>query len=250
MAFSQPIQNILATPAQDVYDQLADTGILIFRAPQARLDLVNWFDSLFVRLDHRDSDPDGVTEIRTKPQAPHLSGQGFTRNHLPLHVDGAAEPTPPPIILLYMKVAPAFGGTPKLVDGKSVCRSLHQDEFAALSHPQAADIGRPPSLLPVLESTSPGRIIIRFRGDGLTVPRRDHFTHMALKAFESLCARDAVDLPLSSGEGYLIHNHRWLHGRAAYSGDRVVWRLLGSLPGVRPAAALNGGFPMASPESW
>jgi hypothetical protein len=45
---------------------------------------------------------------------------------------------------------------------------------------------------------------------------------------------------LYAGEGFLLSNTRWLHGRRRYAGQRVMLRILGDpLPGT----GLQPGFP-------
>ncbi|WP_369797512.1 TauD/TfdA family dioxygenase [Nocardia sp. CNY236] len=51
--------------------------------------------------------------------------------------------------------------------------------------------------------------------------------------------RHAIRFTLEPGDGYVLHNHRWLHGRTAFTGDRVMYRL--SLD-PHPEFAIRSGF--------
>ncbi len=51
---------------------------------------------------------------------------------------------------------------------------------------------------------------------------------------------------LAAGQGYVLDNHRWLHGRRAYTGPRVMYRItgnplphLGIVPGFVPTRRDN-----------
>jgi hypothetical protein len=55
-------------------------------------------------------------------------------------------------------------------------------------------------------------------------------------------------LVLDAGQGYILDNYRWLHGRRAFSGQRVMDRIhgnplatLGMSPGFRPSPILASG---------
>jgi hypothetical protein len=53
---------------------------------------------------------------------------------------------------------------------------------------------------------------------------------------------------LNAGQGYILDNHRWLHGRRAFTGQRVMYRVngnplphLGITPGFLPTRNLTPG---------
>jgi alpha-ketoglutarate-dependent taurine dioxygenase len=47
-----------------------------------------------------------------------------------------------------------------------------------------------------------------------------------LGRFDDLAAKHSFSIKLSAGEGYVINNRRWLHGRKEFSGEREFLRLL------------------------
>ena len=52
-------------------------------------------------------------------------------------------------------------------------------------------------------------------------------------------------IQLRTGQGLLVSNTRWLHGRDRYTGPRVMLRILGdSLPGT----GIQPGFPAPAPD--
>jgi hypothetical protein len=56
---------------------------------------------------------------------------------------------------------------------------------------------------------------------------------------ESVIAANTVTVRLAPGTGYVVDNSRWLHGRGAHVGRRVLLRILGDL---RPEVDLPAGF--------
>ena len=51
---------------------------------------------------------------------------------------------------------------------------------------------------------------------------------------------------LNAGQGLLVSNTRWLHGRDRYTGPRVMLRILGDpLPGT----GIQPGFPASTPRT-
>jgi hypothetical protein len=83
---------------------------------------------------------------------------------------------------------------------------------------------------------------IRYRDDELARPRaiigRDR---VALAALRALTTR-ALALTLAAGDGYMVHNHRVLHGRTAFRGYRRATRILADIRPGDPYTWMNDGF--------
>ncbi len=87
-------------------------------------------------------------------------------------------------------------------------------------------------------------MIVRLRLDDLA-----QFSPQATRALPALRAtisRHAITFALAAGQGYVLDNHRWLHGRRAYTGHRVIYRVtgnpathLGIAPGFTPTRKDN-----------
>jgi hypothetical protein len=121
------------------------------------------------------------------------------------------------------------GGACVLVDGYAVHRDLLERApaaVAALSAPGTAWFGgREGTASAVFTERGGGRLVVRWRWDALVRFRPEARPHLgALRAAMALHRRV---LPLRAGEGYVIDNSRWLHGRTAFDGPRVCWRALG-----------------------
>ncbi|MGW4212842.1 TauD/TfdA family dioxygenase [Lentzea sp. NPDC004789] len=48
-----------------------------------------------------------------------------------------------------------------------------------------------------------------------------------IPALRAAIDRHAFEFGLAAGQGYVLDNHRWLHGRRAFTGQRVVHRVNG-----------------------
>ncbi len=82
-----------------------------------------------------------------------------------------------------------------------------------------------------------GRTVVRFRLDDLA-----RFSPQITRRLASLRAilHDLeTPVPLRPGHGYLLCNTRWLHGRAAFTGERLMYRLLGN---PLPTVEIPAGF--------
>lgn len=60
-----------------------------------------------------------------------------------------------------------------------------------------------------------GRVVVRLRLDDLAQFSPDDVSHW-LPALRAAIERHAVEIGLSAGQGYVLGNHRWLHGRRAF----------------------------------
>jgi hypothetical protein len=62
-------------------------------------------------------------------------------------------------------------------------------------------------------------------------------------ALSEAIERHTLIVPLVAGRGYLLDNHRWLHARTAFTGPRLIHRVLGV-----PAPSLPTGIPVPRPR--
>jgi hypothetical protein len=105
-----------------------------------------------------------------------------------------------------------------------------------LSAPRAAFFGSAGGYLgAVLEPAGPGRTRIRLRLDDLVWFSADAAD--AVPLLRTVIAHHVQTFRLRAGEGVLLSNTRWLHGRDRYSGRRTMLRILGdplSSTGIMP----------------
>jgi Taurine catabolism dioxygenase TauD, TfdA family len=178
---------------------------------------------------HRDSDDRGVTPIRETPGRDPKRDIGLTKGALPPHTDRPAITQPPKVLLLWCRRAASEGGEAIVVRASDVVHCLG---------------GRDPGALEAL--CAPEAVIFRTEGEQRICPvfrmadgdvrevrlRFDPFVHFSYDAARALpalqCAiRDVSRVfGMAPGTGYALRNDIWLHGRAAYSGDRDMSRVM------------------------
>ncbi|MFE7190393.1 TauD/TfdA family dioxygenase [Kitasatospora sp. NPDC057541] len=191
---------------------------------------------------HRDADPDGLTVIRdTGRHAGRAGFAGLGRGALAVHTECAQHPEPPRLLLLACARAGDAGGENLLVDARTVLAELASHSPAAieaLSAERAAYFGGSGGrFAPVLQQLPAGRWQLRLRQDGLARFSPDAEAH--LPALRRAIDRSTHRLRLSPGQGVVLDNHRLLHGRTAFSGERLLLRALGE---PHPALGLGPGF--------
>lgn len=187
---------------------------------------------------HPLNDPDGITTLAD--QGDQRPGWGAHANvELPPHTDGSAVEHPPRLILVSCLQSAAEGGESWFIDGKAVYETLaenHPAELEALSEPGSVVFNGYRSA--IFEGIA-GRVVVRIRFDDLVEYGPE--VHAALPALKAAIAEHTQTVRLNSGEGYVVDNSRWIHGRAAFAGDRVMLRALGDL---LPGSVLPLGFPV------
>lgn len=225
--------------------QLRERGLVTFSGITERAGLIDIARQLMAIRAHRDADPDGVTVI-TNTQDGSSGHTGFTDAELIPHTDGSAVLDPPGLLLLACQRAADEGGSTRVADGARVIRALadqHPGCLGPLSAPQAAFFGTAGAYRGApLEPAGPGRIRIRLRLDDLA-----WFSTQAAGAIPLLrtaIAAHTQTFRLREGEGLLLSNTRWLHGRDNFTGHRSMLRILGD---PLPPTGILPGFPSPGP---
>ncbi|WP_327103728.1 TauD/TfdA family dioxygenase [Nonomuraea glycinis] len=221
-------------------DGLAQHGIILFSGATLN-ELKSALNDWTVPYRHPHDISPGVTVIR-----PNLTGEanakGFTYEALPLHTDRAQVDNQPTIIgCLYTQEA-ADGGESLLLDGAEIACSLLRRNLLAMAD-NVVLLSKGNRWRAVIEPyDSYAGFRIRYRNDSIARP------HVAtcdarplLDAFEAKVASPLI-YAFKSGEGYLIHNHRVLHGRYAFTGDRSAVRILANVAESSGSRSLNHGF--------
>ncbi|AUY48402.1 TauD/TfdA family dioxygenase [Streptomyces sp. CB01881] len=191
---------------------------------------------------HRDADPDGLTVIRDTGRHDGRAGfAGLGRGDLDLHTECAQQPQPPRLLLLACARAGDAGGESLLTDGRAILSELaefHPAALEALSAPRAAFFGGADGhFAPVLEQLAGGRWHLRLRQDSLARFSPEAEAH--LPALRRAIERHTTRLRLAAGQGIVLDNHRFLHGRTAFRGERLLLRALGD---PHPVVGLDAGF--------
>ena len=230
-----------------VVTELGERGLVTFTGITGHTELVALARQLMTIRPHRDAGPDGVTVI-TSTQAKDSGYAGFTDSELIPHTDGSGVPDPPGLLLLACQQPAGEGGNTRVADGASIASTLaeqHPAALRALSAPRAAFFGAAGGHLGVvLEPVGPGRTRIRLRLDDLAWFSAD--AAEAVPLLRTTIARHTQTFRLREGEGLLVSNTRWLHGRDSFTGHRTMLRILGD---PLPSKRIMPGFASPAPAA-
>ena len=234
-------------PAQQprVTALLREHGLVTFTGITGRTELASVARSLMSIRPHRDAGPDGVTVI-TDTGTAEPGYAAFTGAELIPHTDGTSVPDPPGLLLLTCQQPASRGGNTLLADAAQITETLavqHPAALRALSAPRAAYFGAAGGHLgPVCELAGPGRARVRLRLDDLAMFSADATPLIPL--LRTVIAQHQQTIHLDAGQGLLVSNTRWLHGRDSYTGPRVMLRILGD---PIPSTGIQPGFPAPTP---
>jgi alpha-ketoglutarate-dependent taurine dioxygenase len=196
---------------------------------------------------HPDSGPDGITVVTGSGDERRPGLAGFTCAELRPHTDRSGVPEPPLLVMLTCVVPAEHGGQSVVVDGKLLYRVLaaeDEETLQILSRPRSALFGGAGGYLgAILERDADARVSVRLRLDELSQFSPD--VTRVIPRLVALAERHMLVLPLRAGQGYILNNSRWLHGRERFSGTRTMFRVLGN---PLPDLAIRRGFtPSFSP---
>ncbi|WP_030570283.1 TauD/TfdA family dioxygenase [Streptomyces aureocirculatus] len=244
--FARHLVDLSAPGAESaIADRLRSRGLVTVTGLTSRTAVLEFASRIMTVVPHPDSSADGLTTIgNTGRHAWRPGHAGFGAGELAAHTDRSSIPAPPRLMLLVCARPAATGGQSLLADGQAVYHDLlrHRREgLYALSRRHTAYFGagdgHPGQVFTVHDNAT---VTLRLRLDGLV--RFSPIVQPYLPQLRSAITRNQIGLPLAGGQGYLLDNHRWLHARTAFTGDRVCWRALGQarfpLPfGFTPAPA-------------
>lgn len=204
-------------------------GIAFFEL-SSRQELVEFSTGFGDLVMHRDADPDAVTVVRHVPAVAGEDGfAGLSAGPLLPHTDGSGNSMVPRYITLWCQANEGVGGECAMADGEAVVEDLQRTSpwvVEALSKPNAAIYrsGHEQYSGPAITQDPRGRWHFRLRLDS-----NGFFSAETIHAVTRL--REAIALRtftfgLAPGQGYIIDNWRYLHGRLTFSGERVMLRTL------------------------
>ncbi|WP_435178867.1 TauD/TfdA family dioxygenase [Actinacidiphila sp. bgisy145] len=228
----------------EITAQLRGTGLVTMNGLQSREAVVDAASALLHIVPHRDSEPDGLTVVRDTGRHSGLSGfAGLSNVALAAHTEGSGISMPPRLMMLVCATPAAAGGECMLVDGQAIYDDLLEREptaVEALSDERAGLFGGQSGVLgPVFQHHQPDRVALRLRLDDLV--RWNPLAQRFVPALVDSIARNSQGFDLAPGNAYLIDNHRWLHGRTAFAGNRLLYRVLGN-----PRVSMSKGFPISA----
>lgn len=238
--------------AHGVPAALAEHGLALVEGLADSSGLLRLAESIGTVVPHRDSGADGVTTIADLGGERVQSGfAGFGACALNPHTDRSGVDHPPVLLMTSCGQPAGTGGECVLIDGQAVYDDLAESEpdaLRALCTPRSVLFGGAAGYLgSIFSDTEDGRIAVRLRLDDLA--QFSPGVSRWLSTLRAVIDRHAVMVNLNVGQGYVLNNHRWLHGRRAFTGQRVLFRVnanpfsyLGILSGFRstPVAVSSG----------
>lgn len=242
-----PLERYRAT-AREVPTVLARHGLVMLDGLFGSRDLSRLTRSIATVAPHRDNGLDRVTIIADHGAKHAPRGlAGFSRSALSPHTDRSGITHPPGLLMTGCLHPAATGGESVLIDGQAVFDDLAESEPRALRSfcsPRSALFGGAAGHLGSIFADAGGdRVAVRLRLDDLA--RFSPDVQRWLPTLRDVIDRHSMTAKLDAGQGYLLDNHRWLHGRRAFIGRRVVYRVAGNplhslaLPlGFRPTRRL------------
>jgi len=226
---------------------LAEHGFGLLDGVTNSDDLLRLAYSIAAIVPHRDGDAAGLTTIADVGGQVRSGFAGFSACALNPHTDRSGIAHPPALLMMACGQPASSGGECVVIDGKAVYDDLvesHPQAAKALSAPRSVLFGGAAGCLGSVFSNSGGRITIRLRLDDLAQFSPE--TTRWLPVLRVAIDRHATMFRLNAGQGYVLDNHRWLHGRRAFIGQRVMYRVngnplphLGITPGFQPARAVR-----------
>ncbi|WP_373282614.1 TauD/TfdA family dioxygenase [Blastomonas aquatica] len=214
----------------DIISNIEIHGYHIVDGCHSEGDVLAFLSRLGNTVQHRDSESTGVTYLATKGGIANLPGfAGFSSEALPPHTDRSALPVPPRLLAMGWCFASSAGGDLSVHDFAKILPRLRK------AHPSVVDLiteqlriryddGEQSFHGPMLEAVGENRFRLRFRIDG------NGYYRFVDSALISLLVQEInrTQMPVRLGPGQLIiiDNHRCLHSRGHYCGERLVLRVL------------------------
>ncbi|ONI79020.1 hypothetical protein ALI144C_29430 [Actinosynnema sp. ALI-1.44] len=207
---------------------LAERGLALVEGLADSSDLLRLAESTGTVVPHRDSGADGVTTVADLGAERVQSGfAGFSACALNPHTDRSGVDHPPVLLMTSCGQPAVTGGECVLIDGQAVYNELAESEpdaLRALCAPRSVLFGGAAGYLgSIFTDVEDGWVAIRLRLDDLAQfsPEVDRW----LPTLRAAIDRHAMRINLDTGQGYVLNNRRWLHGRRAFTGQRVVFRV-------------------------
>lgn len=227
--------------ASDIGKPLRHNGMAVLDSVPDRDALAELARTVCTIVQHRDSGPDGVTTIADSGERVLRSGYAaFGHGELLPHTDGSGVPRPPELLLMACERPAEEGGECVLIDGQAVYDELAAtapDALRALSAPRSVLFGGASGYFGSVFSRTGDRVQVRLRLDELATYAPEAERH--LPQLRAILDRHRTTLRLGKGQGYVLDNHRWLHARRQFTGQRVMHRIIGD---ALPDLAMKPGF--------
>lgn len=215
-------------------EEINQRGLVLIKNISKSEQFLVLFSSLGKIYHHADSFSNGLTHIKydgesvSRSNAAEVNKLGLTQGALVPHTDRSGIELPPRLLALWIERQSRIGGASIFADGQQIFEEI------SAHFPEAIEIlSRPKSVVFKSESGLIEGSIFQICGDEFFMRFRfDRMVYLSpdvaevMPIFLETLRKCLVKIRLNSNEGYLIDNHKWLHGRTHYSGFRSAYRLL------------------------
>ncbi|OXA59995.1 uncharacterized protein LOC110843886 [Folsomia candida] len=204
-------------------EEITKRGIVFVRnikSEQSLTEISKHFGHVF---NPRHGSENGVANIHPDHT---LEGKGYTRTALLLHTDRSGMDNPPRFLMTTVKKQSKSGGHSTFVNGRHLQTQILSEDSKLFKLLQSSKMTQfqqeDRSFKPLPMFYGENKIRCRF-DDGI------YFNHLLAEKLPQLMhhlARLQLREAFKEGEGYILDNHWWLHGRDGFNGDREILRLL------------------------
>jgi alpha-ketoglutarate-dependent taurine dioxygenase len=211
--------------------QVHKVGIAFFKnAPVNTDELLRFATHFGAVLKDGAGKEDGVSRIAYDPiRAQQIGGKAYSRQPLFPHTDRSAYAEPPRFVITVAVHIRGVGGSSTFVSGDVLFKRFAEQDPKGLESLMDRNnfvFRRSDTLLPapIFEASDRVPFRIRFRWDEALYISPAAIPHASTFVQAS---RDAAwDVVLEERQGYILDNHRMLHGRRGFYGEREIWRVL------------------------
>ncbi|KAJ7864918.1 hypothetical protein B0H13DRAFT_1898874 [Mycena leptocephala] len=169
----------------------------------------------------------GMSNIRF---APGLEGKGYSSQELFFHTDRSGWDLPPRVLITTLKIQAISGGHSMLVDGQALLIHLRLNEpfiYGLITSPKYSSFRSDDGTFTPRPIFDEAKGILRLRFDDGVQLSATLIENWA--KFRDAIYAHSFAIALSQGQSYLVDNHRFLHGRTSFTGQRELLRVLVSV---------------------
>ncbi|MCW5256426.1 TauD/TfdA family dioxygenase [Verminephrobacter aporrectodeae] len=217
-------------------------GLVMLRNIRSKLEFLNSLSEMGGVYHHPHAEASGLTHVQVvgsssdHAHAADRNELGLTGMALTPHSDRSSMTLPPEFLAFWIESQSCIGGASTFVDGHRLIEEMSAHE------PEAVQVlTRPKSVVFKSEEGLKESSVISLEGDEFLMRFRfDRMVYLSpdvaavMPKFNALVRQLTMMINLTSGDGYLVNNHRWLHGRTHFAGARSAYRLLMKRPHLSP----------------
>jgi hypothetical protein len=213
----------------DIRKQFKENGIIFLREISSNSAAIDIANLLGLIVENLDADNYGITEIsNTKRGHNKKNSAAYTSQELHLHTDRSPIAKPPTFVMNWICVKDCVGGESTLADGNKIFEYInteHPEYVDALTNTDVACFsdGIDTFIGSIFTFNEQNNLETRFRYDKCSFFKLE--SSKEIKFFKDSANKLAYVIDFDVGEGYILNNKRWLHGRKSFKGYRMIRRI-------------------------